>query len=425
MQLSNSLYNRLPAIFLIGLAIAAQILAPADTKFSPSTLILPSFLYPAGWSVPIFLLIVLSGRDRIVLAAAILVCAAVGALVCAVSGSIDGIKFYCFVGAGIAPYLLMLARIAGSSGEARRWWIDTLALASMIHIAGIGGTFFRDQTAEWIPKIVDAKLAQIDEAFGAQPSAVMAAAFAALPSFRDLCRMAYQFVELPIVVVAAFHWRRQGTNGCSVLPSFFFGSILGYICYFMTPAIGPRAYFGEAFPLLHAGSIYLAQQPLFDLNPAHSRNAMPSMHIAWAIMIFLYTRNFPIWARCYAGLFAVLTACATIGSGEHYLIDLVVALPLVVMIRALCSLELREGFPERRRAIIAGLAMVAFWLGLIRFASTVPPTVSIFLVAITIAASVSFERKLAEAEERARNLGRDSRMRVATECDYAPMATRA
>ena len=59
------------------------------------------------------------------------------------------------------------------------------------------------------------------------------------------------------------------------------------------------------------------------------------------------------------GAFLWLTALAILGLGEHYLIDLVVALPLVLVALALCA---PTSTIYRRRALAAGIVMLAAWL---------------------------------------------------------------
>ena len=60
-----------------------------------------------------------------------------------------------------------------------------------------------------------------------------------------------------------------------------------------------------------------------------------------------------------ATVFLALTLLATLGLGEHYLIDLVVALPFAVAATSACV-------RQYRKAIVAGVLMLA-WLVYLRF----------------------------------------------------------
>jgi PAP2 superfamily len=89
------------------------------------------------------------------------------------------------------------------------------------------------------------------------------------------------------------------------------------------------------FEYARAWIVAAAPAPLFFLafpatGPAHAadplalRNCIPSLHMTWALLGVVYIA--PRW-RGIAVAFAILTAAATLGIGEHYLLDLIVALP--------------------------------------------------------------------------------------------------
>jgi hypothetical protein len=65
------------------------------------------------------------------------------------------------------------------------------------------------------------------------------------------------------------------------LPAFMIGAIVGFTCYWLAPAIGPKVYFAAEFPLMHADAAILNRLSLYDFNPHHPRNDMPSMHFSW------------------------------------------------------------------------------------------------------------------------------------------------
>ena len=78
--------------------------------------------------------------------------------------------------------------------------------------------------------------------------------------------------------------------------------VLGSLLYLLCPAVGP----------------------VWAQTPGAPRNCMPSMHLTWALLLFCYS---PRWLRPFAAIFALLTALATLGLGEHYVLALVAALP--------------------------------------------------------------------------------------------------
>ena len=401
LPLTNSLYVRAASLLALGLVAYAQLAAPAGSEVRPSDLFFPFFCYPPGWTMTIFLMIVLSRADRRDLAILIAVCAAIGAGAgLALEDGMVRAARDAAVMAGLAPYAFTLARIARASGRERSRWIDLLAVASLVHVTSLCIPYFRDNTAIWLPRILDADIARLDEAFGAQPSALMAIAFLKVPPLGTASLIVYTFVQLPITAVAAWQWKRKAADELSVLPAFMIGSIVGFTCYWLAPAIGPKVYFAGRFPLLHATQGYLDHLPLYDFNPHHPRNDMPSMHFSWAVMAFLFTRGFPLVGRFYAALFVFFTFCATIGLGEHYLADLIVGASLVLMVRGLTAARLSWRDPDRLRAVVIGFAILSAWIAAIHFEAPIPAPLTLLLFLGTVAAAIVFERALARAETR-------------------------
>jgi hypothetical protein len=58
---------------------------------------------------------------------------------------------------------------------------------------------------------------------------------------------------------------------------------------------------------------------------------MPSLHMASALIAYVHARRFGRLASAVALLFVIGTFLGTMGTGEHYFIDLVVAIPFTAM----------------------------------------------------------------------------------------------
>lgn len=71
------------------------------------------------------------------------------------------------------------------------------------------------------------------------------------------------------------------------------------------------------------------------MGPAHigqhtmPRNCFPSLHLAWTLELVLYSQSH---LRRIAIVYLVLIAASTIGIGEHYMVDLVAAVPYAIAI---------------------------------------------------------------------------------------------
>lgn len=64
-------------------------------------------------------------------------------------------------------------------------------------------------------------------------------------------------------------------------------------------------------------------------DPSAARNCVPSLHLSWVMLLARYSHP---RVRHAAVAFALLTAAATLATGEHYVADLVVAVPYTLTI---------------------------------------------------------------------------------------------
>ncbi len=159
-------------------------------------------------------------------------------------------------------------------------------------------------------------------------------------------------------------------TGCMILP-----------LYALCPAAGPVYLFGDRFlegllpQLQHPHSIYLPAGILL--------NATPSGHVAWALLLFWFCRNHcRTLVTVIFGLFVVGTILATLGLGEHYVIDLILSVPYAAGVWALV------GKQWKRAGVL--LAIVVAWLLTLRegWALPIPLPLVWLLCAVTILSSL-------------------------------------
>jgi len=143
------------------------------------------------------------------------------------------------------------------------------------------------------------------------------------------------------------------------------------------PAMGPLYAFPSQFPDHLPASVSLDAFSSTGVN-----NAMPSMHMSWALLVWFGALELGAAAIGLATAVVGFTALATVGFGEHYLIDLVVALPVVAATVGLY----RRHVPMAA----AGCAMVFGWTFYLRSAAWlhVPALANWVLIAVTVAATV-------------------------------------
>ena len=116
---------------------------------------------------------------------------------------------------------------------------------------------------------------------------------------------------------------------------------MGFLMYIVVPAVGP----------VHCMTEY-PQQLSAPIPQPGVRNCFPSLHFSWALLMFAYART--RWTTILASAFVGMTVLATLGLGEHYLADLIVALPFAALVVLL----------ERDRCLSrsSGLALAAVLL---------------------------------------------------------------
>src|SRR5258708_6917030 len=176
----------------------------------------------------------------------------------------------------------------------------------------------------------------------------------------------------------------------------------------MVPACGPIYLFGARFPFESLSSPHPARLPLQALLLFGPRNAFPSLHVAWALLAWWYSRGLSLWVRLTSLLFLAATSVVTLGLGEHYFVDLVAAFPFALMIKAGCAFRLPAWDVRRSMSFLTGLILMLFWVVLLRAglpSEGMNSTISWVLVISTISSSVFLEERM-HASEKQETLGK-------------------
>lgn len=146
--------------------------------------------------------------------------------------------------------------------------------------------------------------------------------------------------------------------------------------YALCPAAGPTYLLRNSFPWRIPPLFHPHARIIYDA----ALNATPSAHVAWAVLMFWFARKYCTKAvRIAAGVFMVGTCLATLGTGEHYIIDLVLSVPLAAFAWALVH--------RQWRFAAISLAVVLPWLISLRegWALSIPPVLVWILTGATIA----------------------------------------
>jgi PAP2 superfamily len=248
------------------------------------------------------------------------------------------------------------------------------------------------------PTTFDGALLALDATFRVPFSRWMGELFSAVPPILAMSLITYAVLPGAIAAGLAYeeYNHRRGESrgvGVNLLLAYAVSGTIAAALYILCPATGPAHAFKNGFPshLPDPSTVSLTLAPYAPLSP---RNAMPSLHFAWGVLLARSTVGARRSLRIAAVSFAVMTAVATIGSGEHYVLDLVAAAPFIVALEAATA---RRSVSLRRRApaIVLGILLYAMWMVIIhKTPSTLPvlesnPAIMWLLSATTIGVSVA------------------------------------
>ena len=258
-----------------------------------------------------------------------------------------------------------------------------------------------DYTEALHPKTFDLYLYSVDCSLRVQFSFLLGQIFARYQWFRFAGLLFYIALPLPLALVYAAHLRLKNKNAFSVMLAFLVTGPMGVLFYNMVPASGPVHIFGQDFPW-HPFSTSQAMHMVLATVPLKgARNAIPSLHMAWALLVWWNSKGLTWWIRVIALAFVIFTVLATLGTGEHYFVDLVVAFPFAVMVQALCLYPLPFKSGSRRVAFLFGAFASLAWMALISFATPllwISPVIPWAMVIATVSVSSLVMHRLQNAE---------------------------
>ena len=270
---------------------------------------------------------------------------------------------------GMSGLAALALRAIWASDADRRTAFLTLIPAFLF----VASEWYADYFLEWgqrvRPKTLDLYLYSFDGSLHIQPAFLLGQLFETLRPFVTISMVIYLSLPVAIGLVFAGCMMRDRTNAIPAVASFLITGPIGACFYTMFPALGPVHIFLGKFPW-HPLSLEQAKNLLLEpIAVAGPRNAMPSLHAAWIFLVFWYARKLSLAERIGAGIFVFFTLCATLGTGEHYFVDLVVALPFTLMILGATNLICGKSRPVAWGAMIYGLAATLLWFVLLRFAN--------------------------------------------------------
>jgi hypothetical protein len=287
---------------------------------------------------------------------------------------------------GLSSFVIMAARSIWS--PERRLLLYGWVPAALF----VMSDYFASTTLGWTgaahPKTLDLYLLSFDASLRVQLAFLVGQYYDRVSWFHIFALIGYVGLAIPIAVVYAGRLVRFREGAFPSMLAFLVVGPLGILCYNLFPACGPHSLFGQAFPF---HPLSMADLPRLRLEPVPilgARNAIPSLHLSWTLLAWWYSRGLSWFERLVALGFLALTALATLGTGEHWFVDLVVAFPFALMIQAACAYRVPWKESRRITAFVLGLGGTLAWLAALRYGTKLfwtSPIVPWALVVGTIA----------------------------------------
>jgi PAP2 superfamily protein len=299
--------------------------------------------------------------------------------------------------AGISSLAIMGIESVWTEGEQRK----THLLAFVPSLLFVTSEYFADNMLRWAAtvhdKVYDLYLYAFDGSLRVQIPFAVGRYFAQHSVIRQTALLAYIGLSVPIAVVYAGQLRRTGAKSLQCFFTFVITGPMGILFYNAVPALGPAHLFQNNFPWQPLAVDQVRHLFLEPVALAGPRNAIPSLHMAWVLLAWWYSRGLSGIERAIALFYLAFVALATLGTGEHYFIDLVVAVPFALFMESLFAYDLPLFDANRTRGVSFGLLSTCAWLAALRFTphffwST--PILSWTLCAATVAIALYFEMRL-------------------------------
>lgn len=271
---------------------------------------------------------------------------------------------------GLGAFLMLGLRWLWSETQERRRTYAVLAPAAALVFFVLSAQRALSLANLLYPKTYDLYLYLVDGSFGFQPSFLMGRAMAYSAVLRIAAGLTY--VSLPFVMALVYALRLPKNTekpSWGLITLFLLAGLGGWALYNVVPATGPAYVFSASFPWqsLPYHSLHKLLLEQVPVNGNVPRNAIPSLHMAWVLLLFWNTKGTSRALRVFLAIYLVLTVVSTLGTGEHYFVDLVAGVPFAFAVHAAVAPGLKTSVSRRAIAVASGLALTIFWLLLIRF----------------------------------------------------------
>ncbi|MDM0019956.1 fused MFS/spermidine synthase [Variovorax saccharolyticus] len=202
--------------------------------------------------------------------------------------------------------------------------------------------------------------------FGIWPAAVNSKG---VPLLQTFTTTSYAILIVAFFAIVGLAIRKDAIAKLNVWRALVLPFAAAWFLYALLPLSGPHyAFFDGRFPGQMPGALEVAAAQVV-IPPAY-RNGMPSMHLTGALLIWLLSIGLRHRiAIFFSSLLVAATAWATLATGEHYVLDLIVALPFAAFLGTslIWPTRLRESSSVAMPIYLSGATFLA-WTVLLRVA---------------------------------------------------------
>jgi len=268
---------------------------------------------------------------------------------------------------GLASLGVLTLRVIWSDGDQRRLAVFTVVPAFAFVASGWCAAIFLDWTARVHPSVLDLYLVSFEGSLHVQFPFLLGQLFARFWPLHIVSLVVYIGLPVALGLTYAGCLMNDRKEALPAFIAFLITGPVGILFYNLFPALGPSYIFGDRFPWHPLAWSQLSRLFVEPVALPGLRNAMPSLHAAWAYLVFWYARRLSVLERAMAVVVVVFTLLATLGTGEHYFIDLVVAVPYTLFILALTNSLAYRTVWTFLTPLLVGLGTTLAWLVALRF----------------------------------------------------------
>jgi hypothetical protein len=303
---------------------------------------------------------------------------------------------------GVSSFLSLIARRLWGAAEQKELLQLAIVPPLLLVLLGYSSSTLLEITDNLHPKTYDLFLFFFDGSLGVQPSFKVGQFVLRSRWLTDVALLFYYGLPIPGMLVYAKQLVRQRSYAVTVFLGLLVAGPVGVLFYNLFPACGPIYLVGSDFPFHAPASQLVTASLLRPVEISGIRNAFPSLHVGWALLAWWYSEGLSRWTRFFLLLFLAGTVLATLGLGEHYLVDLAAAFPFALLIEAGCAVLVPISDRRRSMPFLAALLILLGWVALLRFGVRIvylSPLIPWTLIVGTIISCLVLRRSLQRAME--------------------------